>query len=144
MASNDVRWSRPTTVPVPTIWRRCTGLKKMPDGNIPKFIIQDVPDERQEEVVDFMTKHFFRDEVTCECLDLLEDPVSMKEFQDIYRKLLKKHVGLVAFLDEENVKPGQRLKIAGCNITTPVHRSEKVSADIVSNCNKFIIHCNIS
>ncbi|PSN38573.1 hypothetical protein C0J52_19757 [Blattella germanica] len=128
--STKEKWSRPKSAPVPTVWRRFTGLKKMEDGTIPKFRIQDVPDDMHEDVIEFMTKHFFRDEVTCECLHLLEDEVSMREFQDVYREILTEHVALVAFLDDDN-EPGVKPKIAGCNLTAAAHRSEKFKGRVM-------------
>ncbi|KAJ9593063.1 hypothetical protein L9F63_027699, partial [Diploptera punctata] len=129
MASDNAKWTRPSSVPIPTVWRRCTGLKKMPDGTIPKFVIQDVPDDMHQEFIDFMTKHFFRDEVTCECLHLLEDSVSMAEFQEVYKEVLKDGVGLIAFVDEP-LEPGQKPKIAGLNLTAVAHKSDHFTADM--------------
>ena len=116
----------------------------MPDGKVPKFIIQDVPDDMQEEVVDFMLKYFCRDEVICECLKLVEDPVSMKDFQDIYRMLLNDHIVLVAFLDEENLEPGQRPKIAGCNMSAVSHRSEKNICRSCKYLQFFLVYSKLS
>ena len=108
----------------------------MPDGKIPNFIIQSVPDDMHEEVIDFMSKHLFRDEVIFDCLTILEDPVSMKEIQHIFRKALKENVGLVALLDEEEVELGKRPKIVACNISVPASKLKKITGGVVSE----IIH----
>ncbi|XP_069669109.1 uncharacterized protein [Periplaneta americana] len=125
---NSKKWTRPKSVPVPTIWRRCVGLKEMEHGRKPKFIIQDVPEEMHEDIVDFMSTHFFRDEATLESLKVLEDPVSMKEFQEFYRKTLKQNLALVALV--EDVEDKGKLRIAGCNLTGVSYKSDKITADM--------------
>ena len=125
-----IKWERPKSVPVPTVWRRCVGLKKMEDGNFPKFVIQDIPEDKHEEIIEFMVEHFCRDEVICECVKILEDQVSMQEFTNLWRELLKQNLALVAYLEDEDGKP--TTKIAGCNITGMSYKTDHITHDMVS------------
>jgi hypothetical protein len=134
MSGNKEKWSRPESVPLPTVWRQYRGLRQAPDGMVPSFRIQDVPEHMHEDIVNFMTTHFCRDEVTCACVRMLEDPVSVAELQEVWRVMLKQNLALVAFL--ENEEDGHAPRIAGCNITAVSYkddgyRSEMVNIDIM-------------
>jgi hypothetical protein len=87
-----------------------------------------------EDIINFMTTHFCRDEVTCACVRMLEDPVSVAELQAVWRVMLKQNLALVAFL--ENKEDAHAPRIAGCNITgvsykDDGHKSEMVNIDII-------------
>jgi hypothetical protein len=87
-----------------------------------------------EDIIKFMTTHFCRDEVTCACVRMLEDPVSVAELQEVWRAMLKQNLALVAFL--ESNEDGHPPRIAGCNVTgvsfrDDEHKSDMVNIDIV-------------
>lgn len=54
-------WIRPENVPFPSVWGRFEGKREI-NGKIPKFWIQDVPEELFETAVDTMCKNFIYDE----------------------------------------------------------------------------------
>lgn len=56
-------WKRPNGPP--RVWRVVDGRKKMSDGGIPRFSIQEVPKELNKDVIDFVVKYFITEEVTC-------------------------------------------------------------------------------
>nr|CAD7461019.1 unnamed protein product [Timema tahoe] len=114
-------WERPDSVPFPSVWRRYEGTKKMPTGNIPKFSIEDLTEDYVEEVIEHMSNIFLRDETVCSTSKLCEDPVSLAEIQELWRKYAKQRVALVAFVDEEE---GGRRRIAGVNMTGVAYKSE--------------------
>lgn len=130
MSENKEKWSRPNSVPLPTVWRQCSGLRETADGTVPEFRIQDVPEHMHEDIVNFMTTHFCRDEVTCACVRILEDPASTAELQEIWRMMLKQNVSLVALVghSEEENPP----KIAGCNIIGVSFKDENHTSDMVN------------
>ncbi|XP_069669110.1 uncharacterized protein [Periplaneta americana] len=138
MSDTSEKWQRPKSVPVPTIWRRCDGLREMEDGKIPKFVIQDVPEDMHEEIVEFMTVYFCRDEVMSASLKFLDDPVSVKELQDIWRTMLIQNIGLVAFVDDG--EDGDRRMIAGCNVTGVSYKGEKITSEkFQGRCSKRVV-----
>jgi hypothetical protein len=130
MSGNEERWSRPKSVPFPTVWRHCSGLREAADGTVPTFRIQDVPEHMHEDIVNFMTTHFCRDEVTCACVRMLEDPVSTAELQEVWKAILKQNVALVALV--ENKEDGHPPRIAGCNITGVSFKDDKHTSDMVN------------
>jgi hypothetical protein len=87
-----------------------------------------------EDIVNFMTTHFCRDEVTCASVRMLEDPVSTSELQAVWRMMLKQNMSLVAFVG--NNEEGNPPRIAGCNIIgisfkDDKHKSDMVNIDII-------------
>jgi hypothetical protein len=123
MSANKKQWSRPKSVPFPKVWRKCSGLKMMENGKVPNFTIQDIPEDRHNDIIDFMTTHFCRDEETCMSVRFLEDPVSVLEQQNLWRSVLKQNMALVAF--EDNKKDDHRPRIAGCIITCVTNKDDK-------------------
>jgi len=102
----------------------------MDNGEVPNFTIQDIPEDRHEDIVDFMTTHFNRDEATSRSLGFLEDPVSVLELQNLWRDVLKQNMALVAFV--ENEEDENRPRIAGCNVTCVTTKDEKVTYEQVN------------
>jgi len=125
MSPSKEKWSRTKSVPFPKIWRKCSGLKRMDNGEVPNFTIQDVPEDRHEDIIDFMTIHFCRDEPTNKSLGFLEDPDSMLELKTLWREVLKQNMALVAFV--ENEEDEHRPRIAGCNITCVTTKDDKMT-----------------
>lgn len=125
MLVNKEQWSRSKSVNFPQIWRKCSGLKRMENGKVPKFTIQDIPEDMHEDIIDFMTTHFCRDEVICMSVGFLQDPVSTLELQNLWRELMKQNMALVAFVEDE--EDGHRNTIAGCNITCVTTKDEKIT-----------------
>lgn len=54
-------WTRPSSVPIPTIWATFEGKKEI-NGVKRKYWIQDITDEYKDEVVKYMVKQFVTDE----------------------------------------------------------------------------------
>jgi hypothetical protein len=138
MSASEVKWSRSKSVPFPKIWRKYSGLKRMDNGEVPNFTIQDIPEDRHEDIVEFMTAHFCRDEETCMSIGFLEDPDSVLELQNLWRDVLKQNMALVAFV--ENEEDEHRPRIAGCNVTCVSTKDEKMTYEQVNpdkrNCRK--------
>nr|CAD7407023.1 unnamed protein product [Timema cristinae] len=123
-------WKRPDSVPFPSVWRRYKGTKKMPTGNIPMFSIEDLTEDYVEEVIEHMSSIFLRDETVCSTSKLCEDPVSLAEIQELWRKYAKQRVALVAFVDEEG---GGRRRIAGANMTGVAYKGEVSTLELLAN-----------
>ncbi|PSN32094.1 hypothetical protein C0J52_23917 [Blattella germanica] len=125
------KWQRPESVPVPKVWKRYTGPKAMENGKVPKFIIQDVPKDKHEEILEFMSVHFFRDEALCSCLKVNDDPVSSKEFQKVWKEMLEQNISLVAFVEGDDGQPTS--EIAGANVLGISHKTDHYTADMYAS-----------
>lgn len=61
MAEN---WKRPESVPFPSVWIRFEGKREI-NGKIPKFWIQDIPEDMFELAVQTMSENFVYEESMC-------------------------------------------------------------------------------
>lgn len=118
--SEGPRWTRPASVAVPRVWRRCMGRSPV-DGVLPRFVIQDVPDDLHDQVVAFMSTFFPRDEPICAQLQLWLDALSMAELQALWRDTLKQHVAIVVLLDGVQGPP----RVVGCNLLAVLYKADR-------------------
>ncbi|XP_067002725.2 uncharacterized protein [Anabrus simplex] len=114
------RWTRPDTVPFPSVWRRFEGKRAVENGKVPNFWVQDVTDDLAEDVVAHMTEYFLHDEPLSSTTKFWNDPVSVREIQSLWREMIKQRVALVALTNGDNGPV-----IAGCNVTGVVYNSDK-------------------
>ncbi|XP_022200817.2 uncharacterized protein LOC111057673 [Nilaparvata lugens] len=82
-----------------------------------KYMIQVITEDLIEDAVQHMTKYFLVRENILSSAAYLEDSVSMKVCHDLWRKILKVGVGLVALV-ELNEDGETKKKVAGINLTT--------------------------
>nr|CAD7412220.1 unnamed protein product [Timema poppensis] len=118
---SDQRWKRPSSVPFPSVWRRVKGRKPLADGKIPSFIIQDVPEDREEELIDFMEAHFIHNEPISKSLNFADDAESIVEIRQLWKDLLKDRVSVIAFVEGDGPRP----RIAGTNMLGVTHKEDK-------------------
>ncbi|GLG98280.1 Putative acetyltransferase [Gryllus bimaculatus] len=115
-------WQRPASAPLPTVYRRCTGTRPMPDGRTPNFWIQDITPDQDEDIVDFMSHNFLEEENMCNLSGVRHDPVSLEGIRGVWRHMLQHRAGLVALTDWPDGPDAPR--IAGCNVTCVTRRDE--------------------
>ncbi|XP_046742515.1 uncharacterized protein LOC124409140 [Diprion similis] len=96
------------------VWRVVDGRKKMPSGEVPRFIIQEVPESMEEELVDFMTKYFASEETLCVSQNLLSDPIAVREFRTMWKESLRLGFSVVAI--RENFESDEKPEIVGANV----------------------------
>lgn len=125
MSEVNSTWKRPESAPVPTIWRRCEGLLEMSDGKKPKFIIQDLDEEYLEEAIELMSTCFCKDEAMFGALKITDDPISMKELQNLWRDMSRLNAALVALADDGSARP----RVVGVNMTYVCRIQDKFSPD---------------
>ncbi|XP_043273485.1 uncharacterized protein [Venturia canescens] len=102
------------------VWGVVEGRKKTSDGKTLRFSIQEVPEDRFDDVLDLMCKVFIKDEPICDSLNAIEDPVTIEDFCKLWSFPLQKGIVVGAFLiDGDEPKP----ILAGVNMTV-VFRSE--------------------
>ncbi|XP_046742180.1 uncharacterized protein LOC124408920 [Diprion similis] len=114
-------WKRPEGPE--RVWRVVDGRKKMPSGEVPRFIIQEVPESMEEELVDFMTKYFASEETLCVSQNLLSDPIAIREFRTVWKESLRQGVSVVAI--RENFESDEKPEIVGANVLAVVTKEDK-------------------
>ncbi|XP_055684454.1 uncharacterized protein LOC129790769 isoform X2 [Lutzomyia longipalpis] len=87
-------WERPESVTFPQIWT--TFVARDPDSGLNvKYRIEDIREDRFDEVLDLMANVFLKDEVTCVSLDLFNDP----DFngRNFWLEILNKKISVICF-----------------------------------------------
>lgn len=114
-------WKRPEGPP--RIWRVYEGRKKSEYGTIPRFSIQDIPEEMIEEVIDFMLKYILEEEDFAVTLGLAKDQLAIEDIRTFWRKTMCQGMSIVALAG--NTDPGAKPVIAGANILNVVTDQDK-------------------
>ncbi|PSN36462.1 hypothetical protein C0J52_18344 [Blattella germanica] len=115
------RWTRPNDFPYPNVWRWHEGKKEI-EGKTPRFRIQDASEEYHDEIIEHMSTVFLIDEPICSSVGIADDPVSLKEFQDMWREYLQQRVAVVAIVEPDTTPYTGR--VAGCNLLGITYKSD--------------------
>ena len=89
-------FTRPLTLEFPTIYHTFIA-KDCYSKSLTKYTIQDLPEDRYEEAIQFMIQHFMEDEVMGKTRKIKTDQVAIKEMSDWWRFLIKKRMSVVCF-----------------------------------------------
>lgn len=82
------------------------------NGNKRKFIFQEVPENRYDEILNDVVQAFSRDETICASLDLSNDPKSMISLQKAWKYILEQRISVGVYECTEN----DELILAGVNM----------------------------
>jgi|UniRef100_A0A2S2PVE1 GNAT superfamily N-acetyltransferase len=82
------------------------------NGNKKKFIFQEIPENKYDEILGKFLHGFMREETICNSLNLLNDPESIISLQNAWKNILQQRISIGVFECNEN----DELKLAGCNI----------------------------
>lgn len=105
-------WKRPEGPQ--RVWRVVDGRRKMTDGEIPKFSIQELPKELENDAIDFMVEYFCREEPLSVDTGLRNDPLTLREFCTLWKQTVSQGISVVAL--KVNPDPSMKPVIAGVNI----------------------------
>ncbi|XP_046828190.1 uncharacterized protein LOC124428301 [Vespa crabro] len=96
------------------IWKTIDVFKTIDGESKPvKIVLQEIPEDRYEDILDYMVTYFVIDEPCCVSLNLKEDPVAVQELRNIWTIILNQGLSVGAFLvDPKGGKP----EIVGTNI----------------------------
>ncbi|XP_048516181.1 uncharacterized protein LOC105691588 isoform X1 [Athalia rosae] len=122
---STLSWKRPAGPP--RVWRVVDGRKEMPDGEIPKFSIQEVPAEMEDDVIDFIEKHFIIEEPLCVDQGLADDAEAVRESRTLWREVFRQGASIVALI--LNADPTAKPLIAGVNFLAVITAEDKAKYD---------------
>lgn len=109
-------WKRPTEVAYPKVWSRfeCKGLS----GERVLYHIQDLPPEHFNDAIQLMKTYFLTDEVLCKTIKLLDDPASVKSFEDHWSKSLQQKMAIGCYETEST-------RLVGVNFLFVSHKDTR-------------------
>lgn len=119
-----LKWKRPENVPFPSVWSRFEGRREI-NGKIPKFWVQDVPEERFEEAAEMMCKNFIYDEPLCKYSKIIDDEESLVEIRELWKLLVQERMALICFMENPEDPSGEPI-IAGMNMTYPSSKGDDI------------------
>ncbi|XP_055302495.1 uncharacterized protein LOC129568527 [Sitodiplosis mosellana] len=92
----DLMWQRPNSSEFPKIWRTFK-VKDLESDAFVEYQIQDLPESRSEEAVEFMIKIFCSDEPLTEAHEGTKDANAIEYFRLIWKSLLMQKMTLACF-----------------------------------------------
>ncbi|XP_076163428.1 arylalkylamine N-acetyltransferase-like 2 [Ptiloglossa arizonensis] len=95
------------------VWNVVECVKKGRQGPPVKFSIQEIPEDRYEDVLDHMCKYFIAEEPICKFLNAKDDPNYVSNFRQIWKEMLNQGLSVAAFT--ANPRGGKPL-LAGANV----------------------------
>ncbi|KAG6454650.1 hypothetical protein O3G_MSEX008820 [Manduca sexta] len=111
-------YTRPASVPYPTVWKRFTVRK----GGVTSLLrIQDLTEDMHEPALKLMAKYFTRDEPPCKYIGIQNHPVALSELEKLWRNTIKDNLSLVCIKDTDDESP----VIVGVNVLTVVCKEDK-------------------
>jgi hypothetical protein len=85
----------------PQIYSKFEASDKKSKSNV-SYVIQDLPEDRFEDAIDFMVKHFIPDEANCEYKNLGNSPASVQNARESWGKMLNEKISLVCFKENSD------------------------------------------
>lgn len=77
---------RPSNVPYPNVW--LTFEAPDDNGDLVKYRIQDLPEDRFEDAIKHMRANFLLDESLCRARNMVNDEQSVSDFTSIWREAI--------------------------------------------------------
>lgn len=89
-------FSRPGSLKFPTIYREFSSTK---DESL-KFRVQDLPEEKFEDAIELLLKHFMPEETFCVAKKLFIDDEICGIMIEFYKEILKKRLSVACFVED--------------------------------------------
>ncbi|XP_076618512.1 arylalkylamine N-acetyltransferase-like 2 [Colletes latitarsis] len=95
------------------VWNVIEYVKKNSKEPPVKIFIQEIPEDRYEEILDHMCTYFLADEPICRSMQGVDDPEYVANFRSLWKEILHQGVSVGAFAEDPN---GGKPIVAGCNV----------------------------
>lgn len=89
-------FKRPEKLSFPQVYSKFQAKDRNSD-EIVNYYIQDLPEDRFEEAVDLMIKHFLPDETLCSAIGVFKNPKAVEEMRRFWREMAEEKFSLVCF-----------------------------------------------
>lgn len=121
----------PVSFPIKTpgqtkVWRVIESVKKGSQEAPIKITIQEIPEDRYEDILEHMCTYFIADEPICKCINGKNDPEYVATFRSLWTDTLKQGLSVGAFIEDPN---GGKPILAGCNMLALSYEGEEHNSD---------------
>ncbi|KAL0277039.1 UNVERIFIED_CONTAM: hypothetical protein PYX00_004461 [Menopon gallinae] len=115
-----MKWTRPESVPFPSVWRRFEGAKPFPNGKRPRYRVQDFTENYRDDVLKNMRENFLPDEPLSYSLGLADDEVAVADMFAVWNEFMDRKLVLICLLENRDELGDDSLPVlVGCNMTGP-------------------------
>ncbi|CAH2056072.1 unnamed protein product, partial [Iphiclides podalirius] len=111
-------FTRPSSVAYPTVWHRFTVRRQ---GTTASLRVQDLTEDKQEEALALLSKHFTRDEPPCKYIGINKYPTAVAELEGLWRKTVADRLSLVCVEDKDDGTSS----LVGVNVLTVACKDDK-------------------
>ncbi|GAB0087125.1 uncharacterized protein DMENIID0001_014020 [Sergentomyia squamirostris] len=125
-----MKWTRHENIEFPQVWLKFKA-KDPESGEIVNYQVEDLTEDRFDEVVGHMINYFIPDEPMCTSLNILKDEVSMAETTEMWQEAVRKKLTLVCFKESTEGTEGTR-EICALNILE-VNEKEDGTGDVLQS-----------
>lgn len=126
--------TRPESIPFPSVWHRFQAKAPDSDAEV-TYVVQDLPEDRFEDGVAFMSRFFPHDEQMNQVLGLASDSVAMTGVVQLWREMLKLKLSVVCFREGSP-------EIVGLNVLGVASKEDRVDEKVTTGyCNYISIPC---
>jgi hypothetical protein len=92
-------FKRPASLALPTTYYTFKAKNKESD-EIVEYRVQDLPEERFEDALDLLVKHFLPDEELNISRGLPDSPEGVKEHRELWAEMIKKKLSIACFKND--------------------------------------------
>lgn len=126
----EKKWTRPIDLEFPHTYHKFTAKDALGEQDV-NYIVQDIPEDRFDDVVKFMLEHYLVDEPTIASRKGFEDPQTVEDMTNEWRHLLNKRISQVCFIEDSD-------EIIGVNLLEVVHKLDQAEIFVSApNWNSF-------
>lgn len=106
LSDNNNETGKKYSVDLSKAWGFIESSSKPKKKETKQFFIQQIPEDRYEEAVDFLFNYYIADEPLCQSININDDPVGLEDFRREWRETLQEGISVGAFLlDSDSDKP---------------------------------------
>ncbi|XP_076235355.1 arylalkylamine N-acetyltransferase-like 2 [Calliopsis andreniformis] len=105
------------------VWRVVEVVKKGSQEPPIKVSIEEIPEDRYDEVADHMCSYFIPDEPICNCMNGKDDPDYIESFRKLWEIVLQQGLSVGAFVEDPN---GGKPILVGCNVLALSYEGENL------------------
>ncbi|XP_055537814.1 uncharacterized protein LOC129725722 [Wyeomyia smithii] len=129
-------WTRPTSVPLPTIWHEFQAPDVGNTDNLVSYRVQDLTPDRYEDMVRHFLNHYLGEEPECVSKGISTDALARQEMTQYWRRCFSRNLTLVCYKEESRqIVGGNILDVRTVQREADVMKveSEKLNGIFISN-----------
>lgn len=117
MEEIEKKWSRPEGLVSPNIFHKFKAKDAVGEVEV-EYIVQDIPEDRFDDVVKFLLEHYLVDEPTMAIRKGSQDSQTVEDLTNEWQHILNKKISQICMKEESE-------EIIGVNLLEVVHKMDQ-------------------